>query len=85
MPDPQDSSFDFQAHRNAAVTAYLEKRVFFEKLAEVVQRILEEALERKKIKVHSVQARAKDPTSFGDKVAQPSDANVRFKQHRPSI
>jgi ppGpp synthetase/RelA/SpoT-type nucleotidyltranferase len=81
MPDPQEPSFDFHVHRNAAVTAYLEKRVFFEKLAEVVQRILEEALERKKIKVHSVQARAKDPTSFGNKVAQPSDADANTPKY----
>lgn len=69
----EDKSFDFKQHAQNAVAAYLEKRGFFEELAVVVRRIVEEALKRQDIKVHSVQARAKDPTGFGKKCAEPSD------------
>src|SRR6266540_4555696 len=66
MIDP-GKAFDFRAHEQAAVTAYLKRYGFYEDLASIVKRILEEALKRKGIKVYSVQARAKDPTSFGKK------------------
>jgi hypothetical protein len=68
-------SFDFKAHEQAAVTAYLKQRGFHADLSSVVKRILEEALKRKDVKVHSVEARAKDPESFGKKASQPSDAD----------
>jgi putative GTP pyrophosphokinase len=67
-----EESFDLRQHAQAAVSAYLERRTFFEELAQVVRRILE-ALKRRDIKVLSVQARAKDPTSLGKKAALPSD------------
>ena len=66
---------DLKQHAQGAVAAYLEKRSFFDDLASVVKRIVEEALKRRDIKVHSVQARAKDPTSFGRKAAFPSEAD----------
>jgi ppGpp synthetase/RelA/SpoT-type nucleotidyltranferase len=79
-----DGLFDFEAHKQAAVSAYLERRSFFDDLASVVSRIVDESLKRRGIKVHSVQARAKDPTSFGKKAALPSDADpTRPKYQRP--
>ncbi len=74
MTDP-DKAFDFKSHEQAAVASYLERHSFYEGLASVVRRIVEESLTRRGIKVHSVQARAKDPASFGRKAAQPSDAD----------
>jgi putative GTP pyrophosphokinase len=68
-----ETTFDFKAHEQAAVTAYLQSHSFYDDLASVVRRILEESLKRRGIKVHSVQGRAKDPSSFGRKAAQPSD------------
>ncbi|MGH8467512.1 MAG: GTP pyrophosphokinase [Gammaproteobacteria bacterium] len=79
-----DRGFDFKAHEQAAVAAYLERRSFFEDLAAVVGRIVEESLKRRGIKVHSVQSRAKDPTSFGKKAALPSEADpTRPRYGRP--
>lgn len=73
--DADDNKFDFKAHEHAAVSAYLEKRDFYKELASVVQRVIEEALRRRDIKIHSVQARCKDPRSFGKKAAQPLDTD----------
>lgn len=72
MPE-EEERFDFSQHEHAAVAAYLEKYSFFEDLAAVVRRIVEEALRRRGIKVSSVEARAKDPASFGKKAALPLD------------
>ena len=70
-----DKAFDFKAHEQAAVTEYLKRHEFYADLASAMKRILEESLKRRNIKVHSVEARAKDPTSFGKKAAQPSTAD----------
>ena len=48
---------------------------FYENLASVIARILEECLKKAEIKVHSVQHRAKHPGSFGRKSATPSDTD----------
>jgi ppGpp synthetase/RelA/SpoT-type nucleotidyltranferase len=70
-----EKAFDFKAHEQAAVAAYLKRQGFYADLASVVKRIVEESLKRRDIKVHSVEARAKDPSSFGRKAAQPSGAD----------
>jgi len=54
-----DKTFDFQQHAQRAVAAYLERRGFFEDLALVVRRIVEEALKRRSIKVQTVCATAR--------------------------
>ena len=74
MTEPENA-FDFETHKREAVTAYRERYGFYESLAATIKRILEEALERKRIQVHSVQARAKEPSSFAKKVAQPSETD----------
>jgi putative GTP pyrophosphokinase len=84
MADETEHSFDFKAHEQQAVTAYLQKHAFYEDLAAVVRRIIEEWLKRRGINVHSVQARAKDPASVGRKAAEPSDGDpTRPKYLRP--
>jgi ppGpp synthetase/RelA/SpoT-type nucleotidyltranferase len=75
MADAGQQGFDFNVHEQQAVTAYLQKHAFYDDLATVVRRIVEESLKRRRINVHSVQARAKDPASFGRKAAQPSDGD----------
>jgi ppGpp synthetase/RelA/SpoT-type nucleotidyltranferase len=72
MAEPE-KGFDFKAHEQAAVTAYLQRHGFYEDFASVVRRVLEEAIKRRGIRVHSVQSRAKDAANFGRKAAQPSD------------
>lgn len=73
MVDQEELTFDFRAHEQEAVSEYLKKHAFFEDLATVVKRILEESLRRAAIPFSSVEARAKDPASFGKKAATPSD------------
>ena len=86
MRDETDDSFDFEAHEQQAVTAYLEKHAFYEDLAAVIRRIIEESLKRRRINVQSVQSRAKDPASFGRKAAQPSDDDpTKPKYPRPLV
>lgn len=70
-----EKPFDFKAHEQAAVAAYLKSLGFYEDFATVVKRILEESLKRRGIRVHSVEARAKDPTSFGRKAALPLETD----------
>lgn len=74
MADPQEA-FDFSAHGQTAITAYLKVRDFYRDLAFSVKRISEECLRRRNIKVHSVDARAKEASSFGKKAAQPSETD----------
>ena len=78
------SEFDFSDHSLVAVVEYLRRHGFFENLAAVVRRIIEEALKQRQIKVHSVQSRAKDASSFGAKAALPSDSDpTRPKYEKP--
>lgn len=69
----QETPFDFRTHQQEAVAAYLQRHTFYEDLAAVVKRILEESLRRAGIPFSSVESRAKDPSSFGRKAATPSD------------
>jgi hypothetical protein len=52
MVDP-DKAFDFSAHEQAAVTAYLKCHRFYEDLASIVKRIFEETLNRRRLKMDS--------------------------------
>src|SRR6185295_2125478 len=74
MNDGQ-SNFNFKRHEQEAVTSYLKVRDFYRDFALAVRRIVEECLRHRSIKVHSVDARAKDPNSFGRKASIPSDAD----------
>lgn len=69
----EESEFDFKAHQESAIAAYLKVQTFYKDLATAVQRIVDECLKKRGIKVHSVMSRAKDPISFGQKAASPSD------------
>jgi len=58
------SGFDFEAHRRAAVDQYQKRGPLYESFAEVVKAILGEALRNRRIKVASIEARAKTLESF---------------------
>ncbi len=73
-PDPIEK-FDFVGHGQAAVASYLRVVSFYADLARAAKRIAEEALKKRQIKIHSIEARAKDPASFGRKAAKPSKNN----------
>jgi putative GTP pyrophosphokinase len=77
-----EKMFDFKAHEQAVVAAYLSKYGFYSDLASVVKRILEESIKRRSINVHSVEARAKDPASLGKKASQPSDLNPMLPKYK---
>jgi ppGpp synthetase/RelA/SpoT-type nucleotidyltranferase len=66
---------DLASHENAAISAYLRVQPFYEDLALVVGRLIQECLKKRNIKVHSVQHRAKDAASFGKKAAIPSEVD----------
>lgn len=70
-----DQTFDFDAHRRTAIDQYERVRSLYESFAEVVKRILLEAVRNAQIKVASVEARAKAPESFGDKAATPTESD----------
>jgi ppGpp synthetase/RelA/SpoT-type nucleotidyltranferase len=83
MPDGE-KPFDFGAHGEAAESAYFKRRDFYEDLSGVVKSIVEESLKRRGIKVHSVQARAKDPAGVARKAALPSETDpMRPKYAQP--
>lgn len=70
-----DEAFDFALHEQSTVSAYLKVQSFWSDLASVAGRIIEEAIKRRGIQVHSVQSRAKDAASLGRKAAKPSEAD----------
>jgi len=73
---------NLEAHGQAAVSAYLREQQFYEALASVIARVLQECLKKRDIKVHSVQYRAKDPSSLERKAATPSDADPNSPKYR---
>ena len=80
----QQGPFDFAEHRRTAVEEYLRDRPKYEAFAAAVRNILLQALKARGIAFNSVDARAKEPDSFGDKSAKPSDKNPdRPKYKRP--
>lgn len=68
----QPEPFDFTRHGQAAVAEYLRVVGYYEQLANATKRIAEEALKRRNIQVQSIEARAKNPESFGRKASKPS-------------
>jgi putative GTP pyrophosphokinase len=83
--EPSVRPFDFQEHERIAVAEYLKHQPFYSDLANVVARILEECLNKNKIKVHSVQHRAKDVSSLGRKAAIPSDVDPNCPKYDQPI
>jgi len=69
--DSEPEVLALDSHAQTAVTAYLRVQPFYANLADVIARILQECLRKRGIKVHSVQHRAKDPSSLGRKAAIP--------------
>ncbi len=69
---PEYEPFNFDAHAQEAVSAYLAVRALYEDLARSVEHILRECLKQNHIHVNWVNSRAKDPESFRRKAASPS-------------
>jgi len=81
IPESGVETFDLRKHGQDAAIKYLRLQSFYADLAEVVARILRESLKRRGIKTHSVQARAKDPTSFARKAATASDRDPNVPKY----
>lgn len=73
MSTAESEASDLASHAQAAISEYLRVLPFYSDLASMVARLIQECLKRRQIKVHSVQYRAKDPSSFGRKAAIPSE------------
>jgi ppGpp synthetase/RelA/SpoT-type nucleotidyltranferase len=71
--EPGEETFDFDQHRHDAEESYRSVRGHFESFAETIRTLLGVALADRGIRVHSVQARAKEVESFGRKAGSPSD------------
>ena len=71
--EEQGEQFNFAEHRRIAVEEYLRVRSRYEDFAQAAREILVQALRAKDIAVNSVEARAKEPESFGAKAEAPSE------------
>ena len=78
----EEESFDFTEHRRTAVEEYRRIRGRYEAFAQAVREILVQALRVAEIRVNSVEARAKDPESFGAKTELPSDSDHRVPKYK---
>src|SRR5205807_601716 len=74
--------FDFQEHRRATADEYARIRPLYEGFANTIKSILQEALERKSIKVNSIDARAKSLESLGQKATIPAEDNPDAPKYR---
>ena len=84
LEEEQEEQFSFAEHRRIAVEQYLRVRPRYEAFAWAVREILLQALRSSDITVNSVEARAKEPESFGAKAEAPSDNDSRSpKYSRP--
>jgi ppGpp synthetase/RelA/SpoT-type nucleotidyltranferase len=79
--DPEEKPAGLHAHREKAITAYLLVRPQYEQFCEIAKVIVEQALARAGIKIHSVESRAKDVASFGKKVGQASEENPSIPKY----
>jgi putative GTP pyrophosphokinase len=65
-------SFDFEGHRRQAMERYQKVRPLYAAFAETIHSIVKESLTSAGLKFASIEWRAKDLESFGDKASQPS-------------
>jgi putative GTP pyrophosphokinase len=85
MQDDSERSIDLSVHAQSAVAEYLRVQSFYEGIASVVSRVIQECLKKDGINIHSVQARAKDPASFGRKAAIPSETNPNSPKYKDPL
>lgn len=81
QPAAQELPFDFEAHRKTAVDSYVKIRPLYEEFSRTITDILTEALAGRGVKVHSIQGRAKDLESFGQKVMRRSDVDPEVPKY----
>ncbi len=84
MDEHPEGQVDLQAHSSAAAAQYEHVRPHYEALCSALKEVTWEALNRARVKVASIEARAKAIESFRRKASEPSDADPSLpKYHRP--
>ena len=78
----REEPFDFAEHRRTAVEEYLRVRPQYQDFANAVRAILVQALMAKDIAVNSIEARAKEPESFGSKAEAHSENDPGVPKYR---
>jgi len=79
------NGFDFEKHRRIAIERYQKLRPLYADFANIVQSILKEALTSSGIKVASIEARAKDVTSFANKASEPSPVDPSKPKYKDPL
>ena len=80
--EEQEEPFNFAEHRRTAVEEYLRVRPRYEAFARAVREILVQAFRARDITVNLVEARAKEPESFGTKAESPSENDPLAPKYR---
>jgi len=65
--DDPTLEFDFANHSLQAIQEYQRIRPLYEEYANVIKNVLSEAFKAQRIKIHSIEARAKTLDNFGNK------------------
>jgi ppGpp synthetase/RelA/SpoT-type nucleotidyltranferase len=79
---PEAVSFDFDAHRKAAVEQYSRQQSLCRDFAEVVSDILTDAIKSRGLRVNAIQYRAKELESFGKKSITPAEQSSTEPKYR---
>lgn len=77
--------FDFEEHKQKAVSEYIKERPKYEAFCTALKHVIENCLLEKKIKYHSIEARAKDIESYGEKASRPSNTNPNSPKYKDPI
>ncbi len=77
--------FDFESHREQALADYSKLRALYEDYSRVVRDLVEAALADASVRPHSIEHRAKDPESFGEKASRRSDADPQHPKYREPL
>ncbi len=83
--EEQEELFDFAEHGRTAVEEYLRVRSEYEAFAKAVREIIVQALRAKDIAINSVEARSKEPESFGAKAETPSENDPTIPKYRSPL
>jgi len=75
MENIEIQEFDFELHKRNAIESYRQTKPMYEAYCTILKTILTKCIEHKKIKYHSIEARAKDIEKFGDKATIPAIEN----------
>jgi len=68
-----NENFDFKKHKVDAIEKYIKIRPTYERFASTLNDIVEKVLKEKRINIHSIESRAKEIESFGEKAIKPSE------------